>query len=75
MKTRNWQKVLVVLAVVASGATAMAQDSSAPNAGQPAMVSQPAPRLGYGASQVLKLAQAKLGDDTILAYIRNSGNG
>jgi hypothetical protein len=33
-----------------------------------------APTLSYGVPQILQLAQAKVGDDTIIAYIRNSGN-
>jgi len=36
-------------------------------------VQSPAPQLPYGAPQILQLAQAKVGDDTIIAYIRNSG--
>jgi hypothetical protein len=31
-------------------------------------------QLGYGATQILQLAQARVGDDTIITYIRNSGN-
>jgi hypothetical protein len=33
-----------------------------------------APSLSYGVPQILQLAQAKVSDDTIIAYIRNSGN-
>src|SRR5258707_2742301 len=33
-----------------------------------------APSLAYGVPQVLQLSQAKVGDDTIIAYVRNSGN-
>ena len=33
-----------------------------------------APQLAYGVGQILQLSQAKVGDDTIVAYIRNSGN-
>ena len=32
------------------------------------------PSLAYGVPQVLQLSQAKVGDDTIIAYVRNSGN-
>ncbi len=32
------------------------------------------PQLSYGVSQIVQLAQAKVGDDTIIAYIKNSGN-
>jgi hypothetical protein len=31
-------------------------------------------QLSYGVSQIVQLAQAKIGDDTIIAYIKNSGN-
>ena len=52
--------------------TAAAQDSAAPAA--PA-ASQPAPvDLSYGASQIVQLAHAKVSDDTIISYIRNSAN-
>jgi hypothetical protein len=34
----------------------------------------PAPPLAYGVPQILKLAQAKVTDDVIIAYIHNSGN-
>src|SRR5580658_9581393 len=33
-----------------------------------------APQLPYGAAQVIKLEQAQVGDNTIIAYINNSGN-
>jgi len=33
-----------------------------------------APQLPYGVAPILQLAQAKVGDDTIIAYVRNSGN-
>ncbi len=33
-----------------------------------------APSLAYGVPQVLRLSQAKVGDDTIIAYVRNFGN-
>jgi hypothetical protein len=58
-------------------------DVSAPlqsdvSAGQ-TIVSAAAPaaatQLGYGATQILQLARARVGDDTIITYIRNSGNG
>ena len=77
MKTRTWQKLVAVMAVaglVWSASTALAQDSSAANTGQPAAVNPPVAQLSYGVSQVVQLAQAKVGDDTIIAYIKNSGN-
>jgi len=33
------------------------------------------PQLSYGVSQIVQLTQAKVGEDTIIAYIKNSGNG
>ena len=52
----------------------MAQDSAATTVVQPAPVSAPIPQLAYGVPQILQLAQAKVSDDTIFAYIKNSGN-
>ena len=33
-----------------------------------------APQLAYGVPQILQMSQAKVGDDTIVAYIKNSGS-
>ncbi|MGO8837543.1 MAG: hypothetical protein ACLQQ0_09000 [Limisphaerales bacterium] len=77
MKTRYLPKILGVMAVAGltwSAATALAQGTSAANTAQPAAVNAPAPQLSYGVSQILQLAQAKIGDDTIIAYIKNTGN-
>jgi uncharacterized membrane protein YgcG len=66
MKTKFFQNLMagaVVTGMTLSAATALAQDSSAP-----------APQLAYGVSQILQLTQAKVGDDTIVSYIKNSGN-
>jgi uncharacterized membrane protein YgcG len=77
MKTPDFKKSLmataaVLLAIFAGNA--VAQDSPAYNVAQPAAASQSAPpQLSYGVPQVLQLAQAKVGDDTIVAYIQNSG--
>ena len=65
---------MAVAGLVWSASTALAQDSSAANTGQPAAVNPPVAQLSYGALQVVQLAQAKVGDDTIIAYIKNSGN-
>jgi hypothetical protein len=51
----------------------MAQDASA-NSVQPPPVAAPAPQLAYGVVPILQLAQAKVGDDMIIACIKNSGN-
>ena len=68
MKTLNFQKSFLAVAIAAGLAfsilSAGAQNSPAA-----------APQLSYGVSQILQLAQAKVGDDTIIAYIHNSGNG
>ena len=53
---------------------AMAQDSAATTVVQPAPISAPIPQLAYGVPQILQLAQANVSDDTIIAYINNSGN-
>jgi hypothetical protein len=77
MKTRNLRKLVAVVVgggLVLSALAGLAQDSSTPSAEPPATVNSSAPLLGYGASQILRLAQAKLSDDAIIAYIQNSGN-
>src|ERR1700744_726784 len=80
MKTRNFPTrtlAAVAAAVLAlTTSTVLAQDSSATYTSQP--VQQPvklsSPQLSYGVSEVVKGAQAKASDDTILAYVKNSGN-
>jgi uncharacterized membrane protein YgcG len=76
MKTQNFQRPLLAIAAVMLAIlarNAVAQDSTISNISQPA-ASQPAsPQLSYGVPQILQLAQAKVGDDTIVAYIQNSG--
>ena len=58
---------LLAVGVLAFGIfSASAQDSSASAAA-------PAPQLAYGVPQILQLAQANVGNDTIIAYIKNSG--
>jgi hypothetical protein len=66
MKTNNFTKSL--LAVIA-GLTLLAGSVGAQNS--PVAT---APPLAYGVPQILQLAQAKVGDDVIISYIRNSGN-
>jgi hypothetical protein len=80
MKTSNWQKMLATLAVaglVVSATTSPAQNATAPTPAPaaPAPAVPPAPQLAYGVPQILQLAQAKISDDTIIAFIRNSGIG
>jgi hypothetical protein len=77
MKTRNLQRMVAVMAIAGlalSASTALAQDSSAANTVRPAAVNAPVTQLTYGVSQIVQLAQAKVGDDTIIAYIKNTGN-
>jgi hypothetical protein len=66
MKTPIFPKIFVALVGLAAlivSASAVAQNSS----------SQAAPTLSYGAANVLKLAQANVGEETILAYVEKSG--
>jgi hypothetical protein len=77
MKTQDFQKPLVVIAAVSVlfflAENAVAQDSAASTA-VPSATVQTAPQLSYGVSQIVQLAQAKVGDSTIIAYVQNSGN-
>jgi uncharacterized membrane protein YgcG len=77
MKTTKLQKMAVVVTVASlawSASTALAQDSSAANPTPPIAVNTSVPQLAYGVPQILQLAQAKVGEATIIAYIKNSGN-
>jgi uncharacterized membrane protein YgcG len=68
MKTFNFQKSFLAIITAAglalSTLTVVAENSSA----------DAAPPLAYGVPQILQLAQAKVPDDTIIAYIHSSGN-
>jgi len=78
MKTNHLQRTLAVMAVAGmalSESTAVAEDSSVPNPVPPAAVNAPVPQLAYGVAQIVKLTQAKVSDDTIMAYIKSYGNG
>jgi hypothetical protein len=69
-------KTLAVLAVATltwPASSARAQASTTNITVQPAAVATaPAPKLPDSVAQVVQLAQAKLGDDTIIAFIKNS---
>ena len=65
--------VMVATGLTLSGTTALAQGSPAATT-VPSAASMPVPQLSYGVPQILQLAQAKVGDATIIAYIRNAGN-
>jgi len=73
MKTNYMIKTAAVLAVsglVWSGSTALAQPAAGMATPAPAVSPPP---LAYGVPQVLQLAQAKVSDETIITFIRNSG--
>jgi hypothetical protein len=75
MKTNHLQKMLAVMAVAGlalSASTALAQDST--TVAQPAVASATVPQLSDSVAQIVQLAQAKISEGTIIAYIKNSGN-
>jgi hypothetical protein len=77
MKTDHVQSFLAVMAgagLTMSAMMAPAQDSSNPSVLQPVAINSPAPQLAYGVPQILQMAQANVGNDTIVAYIKNSGS-
>ena len=77
MKTNIVPKSLAIMAVAsmaAFGFSAGAQQTKVTPAAPAAVVSTAAPALPYGVPQILQLAQAKIGDDTVIAYVKNSGN-
>lgn len=77
MKTTKMQKIWVVSVVAGlawSASSVGAQDSATTNAVPPAANNTTAPQLAYGVPEILRLKQAAVGDDTIIAYIKNSGN-
>ena len=76
MKTQNLHKTLALLAVAGLtfvAASTMAQDTSTATTVQ-VTAPAPAPQLSYGTAQIVQLTQAKIGEDTIVAYVKNSGN-
>jgi len=66
--------VLAVAGLALSASTTRAQNSTATTTAQPAAVNAPVTPLAYGVPQIVQLAQAKVGDNTIIAYIKNTGN-
>jgi hypothetical protein len=75
MKTSNLQKMVAAMAATGlawSASTALAQDST--TVAQPAVASATVPQLSGGVAQIVQLAQAKVSEGTIIAYIKNSGN-
>ena len=78
MKINSFGKIAASLAVASltfSASRVSAQEASATAATPATGQTAPALELDYGVSQILQLAQAKMGDATIIAYINNSGNG
>ena len=83
MKSRNFPRLLLTIAAVTVTCLftrdVMAQKGSSdaatiPNVAQTAAPAGGAPvQLSYGVPQILQLSQAKIGDNTIVAYIQNSG--
>ncbi len=69
MKTPKFQRMLAV--AFAGGLGLLALKATA----QESTNTPPAPQLSYSASEILKLAQAKVGEDTIIAYIKASRSG
>jgi len=67
--------VMAVTALAGSGFSVLAQDSPTTIGALPVSIGAPVPQLTSGAAEVAKLAQAKVGDDTIIAYIKNSAKG
>jgi hypothetical protein len=76
MKTNIVQKslaIMVVACMATFGLRAGAQQTTATPTAPPAVSIAP-PALPYGVPQILQLSQAKIGDDTVIAYVKNSGN-
>jgi len=69
---------LLAAGIAFSASIVSAQDSSvAAGSTEPVAqsVATPAPHFAYGVSQILQLSQAKVPDETIVTYIKGSGNG
>lgn len=68
MKTRIYQ--MAVATAVFGGLALLAMKMPAQDASSNTTV----PQMTYAVSEIVKLAQAKVGEDTIIAYIKGSGN-
>src|SRR5882672_4889478 len=78
MKTTNLQRWLTVMSIVvlaSFASTALSEDSPAANKTLSAATNAPEPRLSYGVSQIVRLTQANLGEDTIIAFINYAETG
>ena len=74
MRTNIWLKAAVLFGATAALMAAASAQEAVPGVPPTAPLNTSVPHLSYGASQILQLAQAKLGDETIIAFIKNSGN-
>ena len=76
MKTGKLEKTLAGLAcagLVLSASVALAQNYSTTTTAQPAAVNASGPQMVYGVPQIIRLSQAGVSEDTIIAYVKNSG--
>lgn len=71
---RKVATVMIGAGLALSASVVLAQDFPNTATAQPMAANVVAPQMPYGVSQILQLSQAKVGDDTINAYIKNSGN-
>ena len=77
MKINRFGKVaasLIVTSLTFFTSWAAAQEASTTTTTTESAQTAAAPQLDYGVSQILQLSQAKVGDATIVAYIKNAGN-
>jgi hypothetical protein len=76
MKTHKFEKTLAGVAcagLVLSASPALAQNYSTTTGAQPTAVNASDSQMVYGVPQIIRLSQAKVSDDTIIAYVKNSG--
>ena len=81
MRNQSFQNLLLLIAAFTASvffaqnlwAQDYAADTRKPNVVPAASAGRTVPKFSYGVPQVLELAHAKIGDSTIISYIRNSG--
>jgi hypothetical protein len=64
----------IAFSVLAWCASAVQAQDSFTNTIQPLVISAPAPQTSHDMAQIVKLLYANVAEDTIIAYIKNSGN-
>jgi len=77
MKTQTsfrWFPTLTLAAALVLAARTVTAQDTATTTTATASAGQPAPLLSYGVTQIIQLSKAKVGDDTIINFIRNSGS-